>query len=97
MNQRPWRNLPSMSHEEWLEWRREGIGASDAPVIMGVSPWTTPLQLWENKLLGKSGQLETSSMRRGKDMEKEARRHFEEQMGTVSVYPKYREPSNTLA
>jgi putative phage-type endonuclease len=38
-----------MSREAWLEWRRQGIGASDAPVIMEVSPWTTPYQLWEVK------------------------------------------------
>ena len=23
--------------EEWLEWRRKNIGASDAPIIMGAS------------------------------------------------------------
>ncbi len=33
----------------WLDWRLQGIGSSDAPVIMGVSPWKTPYQLWEEK------------------------------------------------
>ena len=32
---------------EWLEFRRLRIGASDAPVIMEVSPYTTPYTLWE--------------------------------------------------
>jgi len=35
---------------QWLEWRRGGIGSSDAPIIMGVSPYRTPYQLWEEKL-----------------------------------------------
>jgi hypothetical protein len=25
--------------QEWLEWRHDGIGASDAAVIMGENPW----------------------------------------------------------
>jgi putative phage-type endonuclease len=35
--------------DNWLEWRNKGIGGSDAPIIMGVSPWKTPRQLWEEK------------------------------------------------
>lgn len=27
--------------EEWLKWRREGLCASDAPIIMGESPYST--------------------------------------------------------
>ena len=35
---------------EWHELRKKHIGASDAPVIMGVSPWNTPYNLWQEKL-----------------------------------------------
>jgi putative phage-type endonuclease len=35
---------------EWLENRKKFIGASDAPIIMGVSPWKTEYQLFEEKL-----------------------------------------------
>ena len=31
---------------EWLEFRRKKIGASDAPIILEVSTWKTPYQLW---------------------------------------------------
>lgn len=34
----------------WLEARRQGLGASDAPVILGLSPWKTPLALYAEKL-----------------------------------------------
>lgn len=35
---------------EWLAWRNQGLGASDAPVITGESPYRTPLQLFREKL-----------------------------------------------
>jgi putative phage-type endonuclease len=30
----------------WLAWRREGLGGSDVAAVLGVSPWSTPLQVW---------------------------------------------------
>lgn len=38
-----------MTREEWLRYRRCGIGGSDASVIMGENPWRSVLQLWEEK------------------------------------------------
>src|SRR5262249_26782935 len=35
--------------EEWLAWRRTGIGGSDAPVIMGLSPYRGLLSLYVDK------------------------------------------------
>lgn len=35
--------------QEWLEWRKKGIGGSDAPIILDISPWKTPYELWEEK------------------------------------------------
>ena len=40
------------TREEWLQGRTAGIGGSDAPIVMGVSPYSTPLDLW----LLKTGQ-----------------------------------------
>lgn len=37
------------SRESWLEGRKKGIGSSDAPVIMGVSRWKSPLMLFAEK------------------------------------------------
>jgi len=31
---------------EWKRWRKTGIGSSDAPIVMGVSPYKTPFELW---------------------------------------------------
>lgn len=42
-----------MEHEqgtrEWLEWRVQGIGSSDGPVLMGKSEYKTTLELWDEK------------------------------------------------
>jgi putative phage-type endonuclease len=35
---------------EWLKQRRTGIGASDAAIILGLSPWKSPLALLTEKL-----------------------------------------------
>lgn len=36
------------SREEWLK-HRSGIGGSDAAAVLGLSPWKTNVQLWEEK------------------------------------------------
>ena len=38
------------SQEEWLEWRYDGICASDIPIIMGVSNYATAEELFESKV-----------------------------------------------
>jgi putative phage-type endonuclease len=37
------------SRKTWLDWRRTGIGASDAPVVAGVSPYKSRVELWLEK------------------------------------------------
>src|SRR5690606_7815110 len=34
----------------WLEARRRGLGASDTAAILGLNPWATPLQVWQEKV-----------------------------------------------
>ncbi len=43
----------NLSYEEWLEWRRKGIGGSDASIVCGVNRYKFPLELW----LDKTGQI----------------------------------------
>jgi len=39
----------NLSREEWLAYRKLGIGGSDAPVVCGVSKYKSPLELWSEK------------------------------------------------
>lgn len=36
----------SLSREDWLEVRKNGIGGSDAAAAVGLSPYMSPLELW---------------------------------------------------
>lgn len=76
----------NMTQEQWLAWRRTGLGASDAPIIMEVSPWTTPFELWENKVFGAT-KSDNAAMKRGRDLEEEARQCFERHLNTI-VFPR---------
>lgn len=68
---------------EWIAHRKNFIGASDAPVIMGVSPWRTRYQLWQEKLGLSIGQKENHAMSYGKKMEPIARKVYEDYTGNV--------------
>jgi putative phage-type endonuclease len=43
--------------QEWLEWRRQGIGGSDVAGILGISPWTTPYSVWLTKTAGLDAEM----------------------------------------
>lgn len=63
--------------DNWYDWRKKGLGASDAPIVMGVSPWTTPHQLWEYKT-GRAQKPEGNwATRRGNELEPKARATLE--------------------
>lgn len=66
---------------DWDEWRRRGIGSSDAPVIVGVSPWATPYQLWEQKTGRRAPNPGNWATRRGNALEPVARADYELRMG----------------
>jgi putative phage-type endonuclease len=70
--------------QDWIEYRKKGIGASDAASIMGVG-FSTPLELWKEKL-GLVTKEVTTRMQRGTDLEPLAREAFINEMG-VFVAP----------
>ena len=64
--------------QEWLEMRRNKIGASDAPIIMEESPYGTPYKLWEEKM-GIKVKEQHAGMRYGHEMEPVARKLLEDE------------------
>ena len=67
---------------EWHEHRRKYRNASETPVILGLSPWQTPYQLWQLKL-GLVEQEVTAAMRHGSELEPVARAAYERQTGRI--------------
>ncbi len=56
-------------HTDWLELRKSGIGGSDAAAIVGLSQWSSPLEVYCQKK-GLVPPLEDNeSMRQGRDLE----------------------------
>lgn len=66
-------SLPEQNTEEWKLWRQNKIGASDVPIILGVSPYSTALQLWKRKLGFTAEIVQHAGMRKGHEMESHIR------------------------
>lgn len=70
-----------LTHEQWLENRKTGIGGSDAGAIMGVSPYKGAYSVWADKL-GKTEPVEDNeALRQGRDLEDYVARRFAEKTG----------------
>jgi len=68
---------------KWLEWRGQGIGASDAPAVMGENPWKSADYLLKEKCTGKTNGM-NAAIARGNMLEPEARKCYERRFG-ISV------------
>lgn len=69
--------------DAWFEWRKQGITASMIPVIMGLSSYQTPYQLWA-ELVGLKEPDDLSNnyhVQRGVEQEPEAREAVEQEVG----------------
>jgi putative phage-type endonuclease len=67
--------------DAWLSWRKTVITATDASIIMGNNPWTTPYICWQRKLGLIEEMKSNEAMERGKHLEPEAREQFIERHG----------------
>lgn len=72
---------------EWHKYRRSHIGASDAPIIIGSSPYKSGNDLWREKMGYVEPPKMTDRMKRGHDLEPEARKIAEEHF-EMSFEPK---------
>ena len=42
-------DITVLTEEEWLNWRKKGIGGSDVAAVLGISPWKTRRDLFYEK------------------------------------------------
>lgn len=76
----------NLSREDWLRYRKKGIGGSDVASLLGISKWKSEIELW----LDKTGQTnseteENEAMEWGRIMEPVIRNHFAEVTGKTVV------------
>ncbi len=62
---------------QWLDWRRRGLGASDAPIVLGKSPYKSRRQLFDNKLKLRPDDRQSLVTDLGHIFEPRARAQFE--------------------
>lgn len=75
-----------LTKEEWLRYRKFGIGGSDVASLLGISKWRSEIELW----LDKTNQVEdlvveNEAMQWGTIMEPIIRNHFSEVTGKTVV------------
>lgn len=63
-----WDGDPVAQRGEWLAARSNGVGASDIAAVLGLSPWTSPFDLFYRKLTGDE-EVEHDQMRWGRRLE----------------------------
>lgn len=72
--------------DAWVEQRRSYIGASEAAAVLGIDPFSGPLQVWARKVLGEQGE-QTEAMRAGNDFEPVILARYARRMGVTLEQP----------
>lgn len=75
------------TRQEWLAQRRTGIGGSDVAPILGMSKWTTPLQVYEDKIGIGQEQEDNPAMKWGRIHEPSIRQEYAETTGRTVYVP----------
>lgn len=86
-----------MSHEEWLEHRKKGIGGSDAGAICGLNPYKSAIEVYLEKVSKTCTEaIDNEAMRQGRDFEHYVAQRFMEETGkkvrranAIFVHPEY--------
>ena len=73
--------VKDLSHDQWLQLRRSGIGGSDAATIVGLNPYSSKLTLYADKKGILPEKEDTERMRLGRDLEEYVAQRFCEETG----------------
>lgn len=89
------KNMYEQGSPEWHDFRKKGLGSSDAAAALGVSPWKTPYQLWSEKTSEVDQENKpNSAMKKGIKLEPQIRAWSEKELGVnlnpeCRMHPKY--------
>lgn len=79
-----------IDRDEWLAWRRTGIGASDIAGILGLSPWASPYSVWATKVGLVTDDDATEAMEMGLALEPSIAAMFHRKTGLYVANPQLR-------
>lgn len=81
----------------WLKARRSGIGGSDAAAVLGLNGYSSPLDIWQQKVGLASDVIESEAMEWGSALEATIRRIYKRRNKNHEVFPGlpfYRDPDH---
>jgi putative phage-type endonuclease len=76
-----------MNRDEWLKQRMSGVGGSDAPAVLGLSKWRTPLDVYLEKRGEGVPTEDREPMRWGRILEQPIRQEYAERTGRIVRVP----------
>ena len=79
--------MTSAERLEWLKTRQTGIGGSDVAAILGISKWTTPLDVYNEKVADTPTEKDSDSMEWGRRLEPVIRQAYADKTGRVVAVP----------
>ena len=76
-----------MNQVQWLQERRKGLGGSDIAAILGISPWRTPYQVYQDKRSELAPIPQNDAMEWGTRMEPTIRQWYSDTTGRLVRLP----------
>ena len=70
-----------LDKKEWLKYRKQGIGGSDAGAVCGLNPYRTAMQVYQDKTSEDIEEIDNEAMRQGREFEDYVARRFTEATG----------------
>ena len=71
----------NLDKKEWLKYRKQGIGGSDAGAVCGLNPYRTAIQVYYDKTSDSVEDVDNEAMRQGRELEEYVARRFCEASG----------------
>lgn len=75
--------VPTLGLERsaWLEYRKQGIGGSDAGAVCGLNPYRTAMEVFHDKTTKENQETDSEAMRQGREFEEYVAKRFTEATG----------------
>ena len=71
----------NLDKKEWLQYRKQGIGGSDAGAVCGLNPYRTAMQVYQDKTSEDIEEIDNEALCQGRKFEDYVARRFTEATG----------------
>lgn len=71
----------NLSKPDWLKYRKKGITGTDASCIVGLNPYRSAFDVYQDKITEEIEEVDNESMRQGRDLEEYVAQRFMEETG----------------